>query len=608
MASTISAGTTSATAMVYTADTSGVLQLASNNGTTAITVDTSQNVGIGTTGPLSTQSNRIYLSLKGTGTAAGTGLGVLQFQTNAAGSTGPNMGNIEWDLPDNSGSTSLRCSYISSSVEGSTANNRGSNMSFATKPDGVSSAGAEAMRIDSSQNVGIGTTSPNGIRLNVDSAALNTSTAYIKNNGALPDNNDNSALYVNHAGTAGTGFRVRTDQALTGTNFAHILINNASASINGLQVSQYGTGWIANFDKSGTSAFFIGNNSKVGIGTTSPGANLEVKGASGQNIYVSYTSGSQLRLKSDSGDSGVGTTGSTPLLFLINNGEVGRFDTSGNLGIGTSALSGYKLCVGNTSSVTTLNGVGLTLFTSGSLTSNIGGVLNFRPGLGQTASDIFNLSICAYDHSGDTNTDGLSINGYDGISFCTGSNARNERMRISGNGDIVIMNALTGGTGALFVGRQTTIANGRIEATGNDNIMVTNQTDTGSGAKNILYILRNTNYVGGITCTNTTTSFPTSSDYRLKQDIAPMTGALNKVAALKPVTYRWKLDGSDGEGFIAHELAEVCPHAVTGAKDAVDEDGNPKYQGIDVSFLVATLTAAIQELKAEFDAYKASHP
>jgi hypothetical protein len=56
-----------------------------------------------------------------------------------------------------------------------------------------------------------------------------------------------------------------------------------------------------------------------------------VKGASGQNIYVSYTSGSQLRLKSDSGDSGVGTTGSTPLLFLINNGEVGRFDTSGNL-------------------------------------------------------------------------------------------------------------------------------------------------------------------------------------------------------------------------------------------------------------------------------------
>jgi hypothetical protein len=69
---------------------------------------------------------------------------------------------------------------------------------------------------------------------------------------------------------------------------------------------------------------------KLGIGTASPGANVEVKGSSGQNIYVSYTAGSQLRLKSDSGDSGVGTTGSTPLLFLMNNGEVGQFDTSSN--------------------------------------------------------------------------------------------------------------------------------------------------------------------------------------------------------------------------------------------------------------------------------------
>jgi hypothetical protein len=87
-----------------------------------------------------------------------------------------------------------------------------------------------------------------------------------------------------------------------------------------------------------------------------------------------------------------------------------------------------------------------------------------------------------------------------------------------------------------------------------------------------------------------------------------MTGALAKVAALNPVTYKWKVDGADGEGFIAHELAEVCPQAVVGEKDAVDAEGNPVHQGIDTSFLVATLTAAIQELKAEFDAYKATHP
>jgi hypothetical protein len=118
----------------------------------------------------------------------------------------------------------------------------------------------------------------------------------------------------------------------------------------------------------------------------------------------------------------------------------------------------------------------------------------------------------------------------------------------------------------------------------------------------------NGNIVGDISSNGTTTSYNTSSDYRLKNTITPMTGALAKVALLKPCTYKWNADGSDGEGFIAHELAEVVPQCVTGEKDAVDAEGNPKYQGIDTSFLVATLTAAIQELKAEFDAYKATHP
>ena len=104
--------------------------------------------------------------------------------------------------------------------------------------------------------------------------------------------------------------------------------------------------------------------------------------------------------------------------------------------------------------------------------------------------------------------------------------------------------------------------------------------------------------VGRISVTSSATSYNTSSDYRLKEQVQPMTGALTKVAELKPVTYKWKVDGSDGEGFIAHELQEVCPDAVTGEKDAVDADGNPQYQGIDTSFLIATLSAAIQELHA----------
>jgi len=103
---------------------------------------------------------------------------------------------------------------------------------------------------------------------------------------------------------------------------------------------------------------------------------------------------------------------------------------------------------------------------------------------------------------------------------------------------------------------------------------------------------------GSISINSASVSYNTTSDYRLKNSVAQMTGALAKVAQLKPVTYKWNADGSDGEGFIAHELAEVCPHAVTGEKDAVDADGKPVHQGIDTSFLVATLTAAIQEQQA----------
>ena len=119
-----------------------------------------------------------------------------------------------------------------------------------------------------------------------------------------------------------------------------------------------------------------------------------------------------------------------------------------------------------------------------------------------------------------------------------------------------------------------------------------------TGAYTAIAFVNGNGQVGRIDTSGSSTAYVTSSDYRLKENVAPMTGALAKVSQLKPVTYKWKVDGKDGEGFIAHELSEICPDAVLGEKDAVDEEGNPKYQGIDVSFLVATLTAALQELKA----------
>jgi hypothetical protein len=111
--------------------------------------------------------------------------------------------------------------------------------------------------------------------------------------------------------------------------------------------------------------------------------------------------------------------------------------------------------------------------------------------------------------------------------------------------------------------------------------------------------------IGSISTNGTSTSYGTTSDYRLKENVAPMQNALDTVAQLNPVTYTWKADGSAGQGFIAHELQAVVPDCVTGEKDAVDKDGNPQYQGVDTSFLVATLTAAIKEQQAQIEDLKA---
>jgi hypothetical protein len=108
--------------------------------------------------------------------------------------------------------------------------------------------------------------------------------------------------------------------------------------------------------------------------------------------------------------------------------------------------------------------------------------------------------------------------------------------------------------------------------------------------------------VGSITMSDSALAFNTTSDYRLKDNITPMVGALDKVKQLNPVTYTWKRDNSTGQGFIAHEIQAIVPDCVVGEKDAISENGEPDYQQVDYSKLVATLTSAIQELNAKVDA------
>ena len=275
------------------------------------------------------------------------------------------------------------------------------------------------------------------------------------------------------------------------------------------------------------------------------------------------------------------------LQLATNNGTTAvTIDTSQNVGIGTASPS-QKLDVTGNARLNASSSPVLQLSESGTLRGSITG--SSTTGL---YFQTFSSTPMRFD------TDGL------------------ERMRINSSGDLLVGTTTTNG---LITGIQASTSayagyfTSNYTASNNANIMLWGRSG-GAVTAAVRYKDSGTS-MEFYSPTGHTVAYTTSSDYRLKENVTPMTGALEKVSKLKPVTYTWKNGFGIGnsEGFIAHELQAVVPDCVTGEKDAVetytDEEGNeqtrPVYQGIDTSFLVATLTAAIQELKAELDATKA---
>jgi hypothetical protein len=153
-----------------------------------------------------------------------------------------------------------------------------------------------------------------------------------------------------------------------------------------------------------------------------------------------------------------------------------------------------------------------------------------------------------------------------------------------------------------------------------------NMSSSGSSTSSYIHwnFFNGNGQVGYISTSGSTTTFSTSSDYRLKENLTPLTGALDRIGQLPVYRFNFKADkNTTVDGFLAHEVQSHVPEAVTGEKDAMktveieavlDDNGNeleparteeqPDYQGIDQSKLVPLLVAAIQELKAEVEALK----
>ncbi len=119
--------------------------------------------------------------------------------------------------------------------------------------------------------------------------------------------------------------------------------------------------------------------------------------------------------------------------------------------------------------------------------------------------------------------------------------------------------------------------------------------------------------VGTITQNGTSsTSYNTSSDYRLKENIIPMTGSIDRLKQLKPSRFNFIDQNKEDrgaiptvDGFIAHEVSDIIPESITGEKDGLDFEGNPEYQSIDQSKIVPLLTGALQEAISKIESLEA---
>jgi hypothetical protein len=135
--------------------------------------------------------------------------------------------------------------------------------------------------------------------------------------------------------------------------------------------------------------------------------------------------------------------------------------------------------------------------------------------------------------------------------------------------------------------------------------IVINDTDSATNAAAVRFNYNGTT-VGSITTTSSATAYNTSSDYRLKENIAPLAGAVDRLNQLRVHRFNFIADADRTvDGFLAHEAQAIVPECVVGTKDEVDADGNPVYQGIDQSKLVPLLTAALQEAIAKIETLEA---
>ena len=312
----------------------------------------------------------------------------------------------------------------------------------------------------------------------------------------------------------------------------------------------------------------------VGIGTTSPAQKLELYNAGFISAQITSNSSSETQLRFATNTAGrISNQANTALIFDTNATERMRIDSSGKVGIGaTGNLTGYVNLPESD------YGEGFNWFSSGTA-ANRGGVGHY-----------------SYESR-------IYYGSSDNLTFVDGGPSGTERMRIDASGHLLVgttNNSL--GIGNTNTGFQVE-NNGTFLASRADNVAGSlNRNNDGS----ILTVRRSGNEVGTIGVNSSSTSYNTSSDYRLKENVSYTFDATTRLKQLKPARFNFISDADKTvDGFLAHEVSSIVPEAITGTKDAVADNGDPIHQCIDQSKLVPLLVKTIQELEARITTLEA---
>ena len=343
-------------------------------------------------------------------------------------------------------------------------------------------------------------------------------------------------------------------------------------------------------DPDGTGDVVVASGHKLGVGTTSPARQLEVydDGTNGQAVLAltaQNTENSRIMF-ADPDDNNIGILdynhSDDSMRFVVNNSERMRIDSSGNVVIADGKIEADKASNPALSGVTNRNTILQLQNTDTGYVAGNATAIDFGTSLTSATASI----ICKNDNAG---------SGYGGnLIFATSPTSGNSLTQ-----RVVIVN-----DGSVLVGDSSSLGNGRfqVDATASFVYCQVMRANASNGAF-VLFQKDDGSTIGVIDHTASATRYLTSSDYRLKEAVVDMTGAIDRVKALAPKRFNFIADPDDTtvDGFLAHETQTIVPEAVSGTHNEVDENGDAVMQGIDQSKLVPLLVGALKESIAKIE-------